>query len=157
MSSNVIYDASFLVGFIDENDKWHKKASSLHRCMRERRFGVITFDCVANEVISVLARRCEERGELTKFEEILKKFKRVVPKDKLSWIYPKVVDCYDDVLDLMASSDGRLNFHDALIALMAKEMRIGYIVSFDRDFDEVKWLTRVGKVGDLKSIGENVL
>ena len=157
MSSSVIYDASFLVGFIDQNDRWHKRASSLHRLVKRKQFGVITFDCVANEVITVLARRCEERGELTKFKEVLKKFKRVVPKDKLSWIYPKVMDYYDDVLDLMGSSDGRLNFHDALIALMARGMGIEYIVSFDRDFDGVKGLTRIGEVGDLEAVEGDAL
>ena len=152
MSNSVIYDVSFLVGFIDENDRWHKKASDLHRLVKRKRLGVITFDCVANEVISVLARRCEERGESAKFKEVLEKFKGIVPGNRLSWIYPKVVDYYDDVLDLMDSSDGRLNFHDALIALTAREMGIEYIISFDRDFDEVRWLSRIGKVGDLKAV-----
>ena len=43
----------------------------------------------------------------------------------------------------MGEHKGKLNFHDALIALVSKEMDIEYIVSFDKDFDEIEWLKRV--------------
>ena len=47
------------------------------------------------------------------------------------------------ILNLVRAHKGKLNFHDALIALVSKEMGIKYIVSFDKDFDEIEWLKRV--------------
>jgi len=50
---------------------------------------------------------------------------------------------------LVHSSSGKLNFHDALIALTCQERDIPAIASFDADFDSIAWLTRIASVADL--------
>jgi predicted nucleic acid-binding protein len=44
---------------------------------------------------------------------------------------------------LVKKYQGELNFHDALIALVCQELGIGYIASFDQDFDRIPWLVRL--------------
>lgn len=150
--NSFIYDANFLVAFIDKNDKWHEKAIAIHEHIRIKGFGIIYFDCVANEVISVLGKRFEEKGREEEFKKIMGKFKEVVLKRKLSWIYPGIIKYYDEILDLMANSKGKLNFHDSLIAIAAEDMAIEYIVSFDQDFDEIEWLIRIKDVKDIEDV-----
>lgn len=53
---------------------------------------------------------------------------------------------------LMEAYEGRLNFHDALIVLAAKEMNVPYIASFDKDFDEIEGLTRIKHADDFQTI-----
>ena len=54
-----------------------------------------------------------------------------------------------DILDLIGQHRGRLNFHDALLALEARELGIPYIASFDSDFDAIPWLTRISSPEEL--------
>lgn len=63
--------------------------------------------------------------------------------ESITWVYPRVPELYKAILNLVGEHKGKLNFHDALIALVSKEMDIEYIVSFDKDFDEIEWLKRV--------------
>jgi predicted nucleic acid-binding protein len=50
---------------------------------------------------------------------------------------------YEPILALVEQSNGALNFHDALIALACQEREIAAIASFDPDFDQVPWLSRL--------------
>ena len=143
MSEPVIYDANFLVALIAEFDKWHSEATHLHALIKSGGWDIVYFDCVANEVISVLGRRYKERGRPHEFEEVLRKFEVLIPKKDLTWIYPDVERTYDKILDVMKRSLGKLNFHDALITLATEELGVKYIVSFDEDFDEVDGLIRI--------------
>jgi predicted nucleic acid-binding protein len=69
--------------------------------------------------------------------------------EQITWVYPETKRWYPTLLTLMEAHQGRLNFHDALIVLAAKEMKMSRIVSFDADFDEVKELHRIKAVSDL--------
>ncbi|MBI5350287.1 MAG: PIN domain-containing protein, partial [Chloroflexi bacterium] len=42
-----------------------------------------------------------------------------------------------------------LSFNDALIALACRERDVPAIVSFDADFDQVKWLKRLARPEDV--------
>lgn len=56
-----ILDSSFLVALLDEKDKWNEKAKAISRELEEAHCIEVVLDCVINEVISVLAKRFEER------------------------------------------------------------------------------------------------
>ena len=56
---------------------------------------------------------------------------------------------YAEIVELIRSSGGELNFNDALIVLSCRYRHIPLIASFDRDFDRVDWLERVAIPGDL--------
>jgi predicted nucleic acid-binding protein len=71
------------------------------------------------------------------------------PQKDILWILPDVPDLYSNVLELIRTSGGELNFNDALIALACRQRGIRYVASFDRDFDTIYWLTRLAKPEDL--------
>ena len=48
---------------------------------------------------------------------------------------------HDDIISLVEQTNGKLNSHDALIALCYKELGVQFILGFDEDFDDVDWLT----------------
>jgi predicted nucleic acid-binding protein len=75
----------------------------------------------------------------------LQKIERAIPAESISWIYPEARRLYPDILAVIKEHEGKLNFHDALIVLAAKEMGISHIVSFDHDFDEVEGIDRIGR------------
>ena len=70
------------------------------------------------------------------------------PAEAITWILPDVPRLYPEVLNLIRSSSGELNFNDALIALACRERGIPAIGSFDADFDQVPWLYRLARPED---------
>lgn len=149
MSKALIYDSSFLVGLIDEGDKWHKTALEIHSAISASEFKIVYFDCVANEVISVLGKRCKDKKESEYFPDKLEKFRAIIPKEDITWIYLDIEDYYDEILGIMKGSSGKLNFHDSLICIAARKRNLRYIVSFNEDFDEVEDLIRIKEKKDL--------
>ena len=53
------------------------------------------------------------------------------------------MDWYEDIVHIIRQHKGKINFHDALIILSAKELKISRIASFDKDFDTIKSLERI--------------
>lgn len=139
----VALDTSVLVGLIDDLDVWHAPALALRGALQRRPVEIFYFDCVINEVVSVLARRSRERKRSTEFAELLDKLISLVPKEKITWISGQTESCYPRILALIRDTEGALNFHDALIALSCQELGIRQIASFDQDFDLVPWLERL--------------
>jgi predicted nucleic acid-binding protein len=56
---------------------------------------------------------------------------------------------FNEIVDLVRSSSGELNFNDALIALSCYEREITAVASFDADFDRVPWLMRLARPEDV--------
>lgn len=155
--NEIVYDASFLIGLIDEDDRWHEAAINIHRAIKEKSFNIIYLDCVANEVVSVLARRYERRGESETFREtILQKFKEIVQEEDLTWVYRDIEKRYKEVMELIEKHSGRLNFHDCLISLFMSKNNVPFIASFDKDFDCVDGIVRVKRAEDVETGNEKV-
>ena len=85
----------------------------------------------------------KNKGVLTSSLASLHTLLHEVPTDIIVWLSSETQRLYDQVIELVQSTSGALNFHDALIALGCRLLRIEVIASFDRDFDQVAWLTRV--------------
>jgi len=147
---DLIVDANVLVALLDGADTWHRTAVALYDALQEAGARMLFLDCVINETIGVLSRRVREQGRTSEFAELLSRLNALIPETRITWVYPEVPRLYADVLDLVRSSDGELNFHDALIALACRQLSVRYLASFDRDFDQVPWLERVGKPADLQ-------
>ena len=114
-------DTSVLIGLLDPKDIWHDSATTLKNALQAHQVEVAIFDCVL-------------AGDL---------------RVDVLWILPDVPALYDDVVELVRSSKGELNFHDALIALSCRSREIPFIASFDGDFDNVAWLQRLAEPDDL--------
>ena len=146
----IAIDSSVLVALINPQVLWRNRAVNLQQALTIAQAELHYFDCVVTESISVVARRLLEKGEVSaNIEALLNQLKTQVPYDTITWILPDVPRLYPEVLDLIRSSSGALNFNDALIALACQERRIPAIASFDSDFDQITWLKRMAQPEDV--------
>ena len=145
----IAIDASVLIALLDSRDQWNTKATALHNALLKAGILPTYFDCVTAEAVSATFRRLHEKNRSAEVTTVLNCLRALTPQRKLTWIFPDVPRLYPQVLDLMRESSGELNFNDALIALACRERGIPAIASFDADFDQVAWLTRVEEPGDL--------
>ncbi|MBN2012955.1 type II toxin-antitoxin system VapC family toxin [candidate division KSB1 bacterium] len=143
--SSVIIDSNFLLGLMDSNDKWNDKAFQIFNSLKSKDFNIIYFDCVIIETISVLARRLEEKQRSNEFSNLVDHLNALIPEQNISWILTQAKNYYDGIILLMKEHNGILNFHDCLIALIARQHSITYIASFDKDFDKINWIERISE------------
>ncbi len=149
-------DANIVVALVDDQDKWHTTAVELRNALIQADAELIYFDCVVNEAISVIGRRTEEQKRADQFAQLLDKLTGTVPIESITWIAQESQRLFSQILEQCRRTRGALNYHDALIALVCQEQDIPYIVSFDRDFDDVPWLERIGSAEQVKLLGESV-
>jgi len=145
----VAIDSSVLVGLINPRDLWRAQAVALRQSLLVAGAELCYFDCVVVESVSAAVRRLHERGRIADVATLLDRLNVQVPTSTITWILPDVPRLYPAVLDLIRSSSGALNFHDALISLACRERGIPAIVSFDADFDQVAWLRRLSRPEDV--------
>ena len=137
-------DTNVLVTIIDSRDKWHPKATKLiEKLSTDKELQLVYFDCVLNETVSVLARRLEEQKRTQNFSTLLDDLQTHIPVDMITWISSDIKAVYKKVIALVQQTSGTLNFHDALIALKCRDLKINSILRFDRDFDQIDWLRRI--------------
>lgn len=142
MSVRVIVDTSFLVAQLDELDVHHQTAKALHELFRKRDVAYIYLDCVVNETVTVLARRALDR----KLDPIpiIKRLRREIPQNILDWSGTELPRLWEQVLNTLEMFKARLSFNDCLLVIVSHEGGIQWIASFDRGFDQVRGLKRVG-------------
>ena len=146
----VAIDSSVLVGLLVPNDIWHARAAELWTGIEHAGHVGVVFDCVVAETISVAVRRLREKGRVAEMPPLLNRLSAELPYEALTWILPDVPRLYPQVLDLIESSSGELNFNDGLIALCCRERGIPAVVSFDSDFDLLPWLRRISTPSDIQ-------
>ncbi len=145
----IAVDSSVLVALINPRDLWRDQAVALRQAMLDVEAELIYFDCVVTESVSAAARRLHEKNREGEVRALLTRVDTQVPYSNITWILPDVPDLYKEVLDLVRSSSGELNFNDALIALACRTRNIPAIASFDSDFDQISWLRRIALSTDL--------
>jgi predicted nucleic acid-binding protein len=94
-------------------------------------------------------RRLREKMLSAEVEALLDRLSEQVPWSTITWILPGVPQLYSEVIALIRSSSGALNFNDALVALACRDRGIPAITSFDSDFDRIPWLRRLAQPEDL--------
>lgn len=139
----VALDSNIVIGLLNADDTTHHKAKLIYNSLTTSNVQQVIFDIVVTEAISVIGRRLEEKKRVLEFEQFVNQLFVFAPKNDLEWLTPRIPMLYDDCFALMRQTSGRLNFNDALIALGCRELGISHIISFDADFDEVRWLTRL--------------
>jgi predicted nucleic acid-binding protein len=149
MPTHVGLDTSFVLGLIDNQDLWHDRALSLQAGLDHGDFHIHIFDCVVAEVISLLARRTQEKRRTAAFADLAVRLRERFPTKAITWLYPDLPSAYDDVFTTVTQSGGELNFNDALIAISCQKRNIPWLISFDADFDQVSWLKRVTRADEL--------
>jgi len=142
--NRVLVDTSFIVAFMDRKDHHHKKALEIQGKIERVGVELVCMDCVVNEVYSVMARKLIERGMSSEFSEVADLIGDFLKSIDVVSAYRYLPKLHSEVVDLMKRTEGRLNYHDALIALCCRQEEIDKIVSLDSDFDEIEWLERIG-------------
>ena len=149
MTTNLaVVDSNILIALVDRQDKWHLHATELLGKLNTSQINIVYFDCVLNETISVLARRSEEQKRFEQFPDLLDQLSKQVPEGLITWISGETKRLYREILELIRTTNAALNFNDALIALVCRELEIKTLVSFDKDFDNIGWLSRVAQIED---------
>jgi predicted nucleic acid-binding protein len=142
-------DTSVLIGLLDPKDVWHEPATALKQALKAHGADVAVFDCVLAEAISTMARRIHEQRRTADLDRLVTRLLTDYPTEDILWVLPDVPVLYTEIVELVRSSHGELNFNDALIALSCHHRGIPLIASFDRDFDQLSWLRRVAQPDDL--------
>ncbi len=145
-------DTSVVVGLLDSKDHWHPAATSLQGALTAAGLEPVYFDCALAEAVSTLTRRLREKRREGELPDLLDHLTTTFPGEILTWILPDVPRLYSQVMDLIRSSDGELNFNDSLIALACRERQIEVLASFDRDFDRISWLKRIALPEDVTAL-----
>ena len=136
-------DTSFAVALMDSKDLHHQRAAQMLARIDEAEVELVYVDCVVNEIYSVIARKLRERKMSERFPVIADEIASSLENVEVVSAYHYLPKAHRAVVDLMKQTQGRLNYHDALIALSLKEEGIDSILTLDRDFDEVEWLERL--------------
>lgn len=96
-----------------------------------------------------MARRIHEQRRTEDLDRLVTRILSDYPPEDVLWVLPDVPVLYPEIVELVRSSGGELNFNDALIALSCRHRGIPLLASFDRDFDRLEWLQRVARPDDL--------
>ena len=105
-----------------------------------------------NEAIGVIGRRAEEQGRSDQFSRLLAGLLTIVPESGITWIAASAQRLFPLIVEQCRQHQGRLNFHDALMALACQELGVSAIVSFDGDFDHVAWLRRISDANQVQGL-----
>lgn len=145
-------DTSVIIGLLDSRDTWHTHAVSLQGVMTAASLEPVYFDCTLTETISTIARRLREKHREGELSALLDRLLADFPAGAITWILPDIPRLYGQVIELIRSSAGALNFNDGLIALACRERNIQALASFDQDFDSISWLKRVARPEDVQTL-----
>ncbi len=141
--NRVVVDTNVIVALIDNKDIHHTKALNFIIKLEDDNNNFIIFDCVVNEVFSVLARRSLQRGY--SFKLAAEKFNIEMKKFEITRVYPLIDQMHDSIVNFMILNNGILNYHDSLICLAMKHKKIKNIVTFDKGFNNIEGLTVIGQ------------
>jgi predicted nucleic acid-binding protein len=144
-------DANVLIALIDDRDKFHLRASELAQAIHNQQTALVYFDCVVTETISALCRRAHEQKRASTLTALLTALEQQLPVDGILWISRDLPRFYAAAVELVIQTNGVLNFNDALITIVCRELGITAIASFDQDFDLIPWLKRIARPEDLQA------
>jgi predicted nucleic acid-binding protein len=139
----VVIDTNVLVAPVDAHAALHSHAQALCEALAAQEGLLVYCDVVMNEAISVLARRAQEQRHTHQFPDLLDVLLRQVPAEVIVWLSSETPRLYSQAIDLVRTTSGALNFHDALIALGCRWLGVEMLASFEPDFDRIDGLTRV--------------
>jgi len=138
-----VLDANVLVAWIDAADSLHTRAHDLMTQLEQDGTDPVLLDILVGEAVSVLCRRFRERRRTGDLAAMLADFRRRIDRSAIMWVGSEAERLYEDILDFVALTGGKLNFNDAFIAVLQKEGRIGPVATFDAGFDAVPGFLRV--------------
>ncbi len=140
-----VLDANVLVAWIDSADSLHGRARALMQQLENGGVQPVLLDVLVGEAISVLCRRFRERKRSADLPATLATFSNRINRSAITWVAPEAERLYDQILALVSTTEGRLNFNDVLLVLLQREGRIGPVATFDSGFDVVADFQRIAE------------
>jgi len=148
-----VIDTNFLVVLLDEKDSLHKKAIEVKDYLVKENFSQVIFDFIIAEALSVIARRTEERYKKAKRNnaklksEFISKTEKLIGEveENIVWVSKLIFtkENFKKIYNKMKQTGGKLNFNDCAILFLMEKEKIEFIVSFDKDFDELSHIKRI--------------
>lgn len=144
MSREVVLDANVVVAWLDSADALGQRAQRLIARLQSENAEVVLVDIAVTEAVSVLCRRAAQRRTLPPdLASALETLRRWSEQGAIRWLAREQEPLLSSVLDIIATSAGRLNFNDGLLVALQREGSIGEVASFDAGFDVVPTFARV--------------
>ncbi|HEY6880016.1 MAG TPA: type II toxin-antitoxin system VapC family toxin [Polyangiales bacterium] len=144
MSREVVLDANVIVAWLDSADSLAARAQELMTRLRGENAEIVLVDITITEALSVLCRRAAQRRtsppDLTKALETVRRWGE---QGSIRWLAREQERLLPEILDIIATTSGRLNFNDALLVVLQRDGSIGEVASFDGGFDSVPTFTRL--------------
>lgn len=107
MNGQAAIDSNVLVALMDRQDKWYLRAQALLAALKAENIGLVYFDCVLDETISVMARRAQEQRRADEFPALLDELLQRVPEDIITWISADIQRMFGRVVELVRERVGR--------------------------------------------------
>ncbi|MGL6298331.1 MAG: type II toxin-antitoxin system VapC family toxin [Methanobacteriaceae archaeon] len=129
----IMVDACFIVAFIVNDEKDHKRALDLYKKLEKHDLYISR--AILIEVINLLTKRLKgETKELLEIYEAIKYEYRIVEVNE---------ELSDNAMQTILKYDGNLGLADSINIETMKELNIYKIYSFDPDFDNKEGIVRV--------------
>jgi len=116
---------------------------------------LVSCDCVFHETIGVIGRRTTGQKRPEQFDRLLHRRTALIPPASIPWVGGAAPQWWHEMLRLCRASHGALHVHDALLALTCQTLAVRFLVSFDPDFDQFVWLTRIHDAAQIATLARH--
>lgn len=144
MMREVVLDANVIVAWLDQSDVLASRARELMARLKAEGAWIVLLDIAVTEALSVLCRRAAQRR--TSPPDVAAAISTVrawAAQGEIRWCAREAERLISEVLAIVESTGGRLNFNDALLVELQRQGLIGELASFDTGFDAVDAFRRL--------------
>lgn len=137
--SDVVLDASVLVGLLDQNDSLHERSTELLARMQRDGERPVMLDVMVAEMVSALCRRATQRKSgRPDLGRVRDQVHAWLASGLVTFVHDAVAELFEDIVDAAEASGGVLNFNDAALVLLQRNGAIGDVATFDANLADVK-------------------
>jgi len=138
MAREVVLDANVLVGWLDKTDSLAARTDELIARLRAEQASLILLDVLVGEAVSVVCRRAAQRkSSPPDLARMLDDVRAWSTANRIRWTGQHVERLLPAILDIVAATNGRTNFNDALLIALQREKLIG-ILAQDLEVEVVR-------------------
>lgn len=144
MAREVVLDANVIVAWLDDADVLAARARELMDRLKAEGAELVLIDVTVAEALSVLCRRAKQRTTSPPdLSSAVSTVRSWAERGVIRWLAREQERLMLDVLEVIEGTSGRLNFNDALLAVLQREGAIGEVASFDSGFDALEEFKRL--------------
>jgi predicted nucleic acid-binding protein len=143
--AKVIFDACVIIGFLDETDSVHDRAEALVERIHANGDMLQIIDLALQEAISVVCRRATQRKQHPpNLTRILRDVREWLEEGLVGFTQSKLEPLFSEVIDVIAQSDGALNYNDAALVVLQQRGLIGVVATFDSNLASYPGFRTIG-------------